>query len=526
MLLIVLGRGMILCSRLWGWIARSSSGMGTLLVREGLIWLMAERIVTLDAHGGFVKGVTWDPVGNFLATQSDDKTVRIWDTDTWRCVETVSKPFEMSPQSTFFRRLRLVLTCALLIGSWSPDGAFIAASNAMNGPVFVAAVIEREGWAADISFVGHENTIQVAAFNPRLFSSKEDSEVGVKASCMLALGADDYTMSIWRNTVHKPLAVIRDIFSRQILDLCWSNDGLCLYGCSADGTIVTIAFRAAEFPELSPPELTQTILDDYHYQPKRRRAAPQKLLSTSTSFAAPPAGATEHVNIIVPRKGKPKERRRINLSGTMTGGSQQNGSAAGSGMSGGRPPLQRPVSPPPTRFGAADAFAAAADDDISFGSPSAATASMLRKARVAFDYDAESARAGDKRRASIEPDSGRAPKGRNMGSSRALGPVQEIRAPRVVIAGSGGGSGSSIMLPVPSIQSALRVQQEDGAGVFSAENGADDKPHYSVNFSQGGNYLWLDFLPSAVLAIVSTSKFCAAACEDGTVRIYTVSGRP
>lgn len=32
----------------------------------------------------------------------------------------------------------------------------------MNGPVFVAAVIDREGWASDISFVGHENTIQVA----------------------------------------------------------------------------------------------------------------------------------------------------------------------------------------------------------------------------------------------------------------------------------------------------------------------------------------------------------------------------
>lgn len=52
--------------------------------------------------------------------------------------------------------------------SWSPDGAFIAASNAMNGPVFVAAVIEREGWNADISFVGHANTIQVAVGSVRL----------------------------------------------------------------------------------------------------------------------------------------------------------------------------------------------------------------------------------------------------------------------------------------------------------------------------------------------------------------------
>lgn len=29
----------------------------------------AERIKTIDTHQGFVKGVTWDPVGNYLATQ-------------------------------------------------------------------------------------------------------------------------------------------------------------------------------------------------------------------------------------------------------------------------------------------------------------------------------------------------------------------------------------------------------------------------------------------------------------------------
>lgn len=66
-----------------------------------------------------MKGVTWDPVGNYLATQvcclypahsnnpqSDDKTVRIWNTENWQEVQVISKPFELSPQSTFFRRLR------------------------------------------------------------------------------------------------------------------------------------------------------------------------------------------------------------------------------------------------------------------------------------------------------------------------------------------------------------------------------------------------------------------------------------
>jgi protein HIRA/HIR1 len=130
--------------------------------------------------------------------------------------------------------------------SWSPDGAFIAASNAKNGPVFVAAVIEREGWASEISFVGHANTIQVAvseigvirvdrsivsdvlkrdrraqAFNPRLFFRKGDAPGRATASCMLALGADDFSISIWRNTLHKPIVVLHDIFGRNLLDLCW-----------------------------------------------------------------------------------------------------------------------------------------------------------------------------------------------------------------------------------------------------------------------------------------------------------------
>ena len=31
--------------------------------------LMADRIMKLNTHNEFVKGVCWDPVGNYLATQ-------------------------------------------------------------------------------------------------------------------------------------------------------------------------------------------------------------------------------------------------------------------------------------------------------------------------------------------------------------------------------------------------------------------------------------------------------------------------
>jgi WD40 repeat protein len=49
--------------------------------------------------------------------------------------------------------------------SWSPDGAHITASNATNnkGFVFIASVITRNTWTSEISLVGHENTVEVAA---------------------------------------------------------------------------------------------------------------------------------------------------------------------------------------------------------------------------------------------------------------------------------------------------------------------------------------------------------------------------
>jgi WD40 repeat protein len=74
--------------------------------QEAIVLLLEERIRRIDQHHGFVKGVCWDPVGEFLATQSDDRSVKIWRTTDWELEAEVRKPFEDSPGSTFFRRLR------------------------------------------------------------------------------------------------------------------------------------------------------------------------------------------------------------------------------------------------------------------------------------------------------------------------------------------------------------------------------------------------------------------------------------
>ncbi len=324
---------------------------------------------------------------------------------------------------------------------------------------------------------------------------------------------------------------------------------------------MALTFVKGEFPELGEPEMTQMILDEYNFKPARKRKA--LALGPSSSFAAPAPGGEEKVNMLQPRKGKPKPRK-INLQGTMTGGAMgangRSSSSMGMGGGGGRAPLQRPeesngrspqrpVLHPEPRGGALDAFARAADEPLSMASGSAARARMFEGARGMFDdrdrrgdayddrersrrdmYDdrdryRERSRTGDKRKASISDDDyGRPAKGRSLGASRPLPPVQEIRAPLVTISGGSLGGGVKL-LPFPRAQSGIQTNQEDGSGSFKAEN-AEAPKKSKLSFVQGGNDLWHGFLPTPATLIVATSQFCAAACSDGTVHTYsTIGGR-
>lgn len=50
-------------------------------------------VAVLRGHRGPVKGVAWDPVGRYLATQADDIGVRVWRTADWQPENKVSTPF-------------------------------------------------------------------------------------------------------------------------------------------------------------------------------------------------------------------------------------------------------------------------------------------------------------------------------------------------------------------------------------------------------------------------------------------------
>lgn len=90
----------------------------------------------------------FDPVGKYVASQSDDKSLRVWRTADWTQQEIISDPFVDCSATTHVLRL-----------SWSPDGQYLVSAHAMNGGGPTAQIIERDGWKHDKDFVGHRKAV-------------------------------------------------------------------------------------------------------------------------------------------------------------------------------------------------------------------------------------------------------------------------------------------------------------------------------------------------------------------------------
>lgn len=233
---------------------------GTILVSVGLdskvvVWsgFTFEKLKTITSHSSHVKGITFDPANKYFATASDDRTIKIFrftspsqNTTATDCVSnfileaTITAPFVSSPLTTYFRRC-----------SWGPDGAHIAAANAVNGPVSAIAIIERGTWGGETTLIGHEAPTEVCAFSPRLYSQLKPGQALAPGAhdqhtTVIACGGADKSLSIWTTSSPRPLVVAADVVNKSITDIAWSPAGDALFASSADGTVTVVGFEHGE----------------------------------------------------------------------------------------------------------------------------------------------------------------------------------------------------------------------------------------------------------------------------------------
>ncbi|KAI0264760.1 histone transcription regulator 1 [Gloeopeniophorella convolvens] len=513
-----------------------------------LIWsgYTLERVRKIDQHQGFVKGVCWDPVGEFLATQSDDRSVKIWRTTDWELEAEVRKPFEDSPGSTFFRRL-----------SWSPDGAHITASNATNnkGFVFIAAVIARNSWTSEISLVGHENTVEVASYNPHIFLRNPAAPVATSNICsVVALGADDRSVSVWQTKSARPIIVAKEVFERQIMDLSWSWDGLTLYAVSSDGTLAAFSFEVEELEGIAPHSVQQQYLQKFgftlpplpegwshtsvqsHSSGERITPPPSPNRSVHSQgqngFGAPSSGAGEVVNTLVAKRNT-KRRVQAKFLGPIGGSSSSTTSANPSPYHDALPrshPRSRPLS---------NAIGSSSGQEFSERVHSSHTSDRRQpdylSGDVVMDTPIDSlspgSSSGTKRKLSaLDASEERPTKSRTLGGDRvrddSSNVVKEIytateRRPAISTTSQLGRD----ILDVPSVLTYLcRRVPDTGDDILECKN-AESGDLTEVCYVSGKTVLWLDYLPSPGILLVATPAFSAVGMLDGTLNVYSSTGR-
>lgn len=520
------------------------------LDRSVRIWSGAsfECIARLDnAHNGWVKGVVFDPVGQYVATQADDQTLRVFRTSDWQLVQRFTEPFEEAPSSTFARL------------DWSPDGNHLVAANATSeGPVLIAAVLQRQvgdkPWTSGTSLVGHVNVVEVVAFNPVLFVRDQGSHEVASIATVVALGAGN-CLSIWSTVRDAPIVVLEGIVARDILDLSWSKDGTVLYACSSDGHAAVLKFSLDELGFVAPDGLREKAHKTFGFTPKPR---PMPVASTSFSMlgSQPSQSVGTHANPNILKVSKGKKKHITLNTQPFSGASAPQPSTstfaqASTSASGGfapsnafqppqqpqrslfAPPIQQDAAPPMHSTAASFMGRNVLQDDVMdvdaydggpyFGdSPRVSKASDRARGRTLGE---DAVRARGARRPRIDA--------RELVPARLPAPVREVPFD-VTNRERSDDARERWCLAVPSVRSVVAKQIEDGEDKdtlewrnFSTPDKAPvpTKAEVGVVRPDGSKTLWLDYLNSFIVAGAGSPEFVAVSTDDGALHVYSPAGR-
>ncbi|KAI9821416.1 MAG: HIR complex subunit [Phylliscum demangeonii] len=396
---------------------------------------------------------------------------------------------------------------------------------------------------------------------------------------LVACGGQDRTLSLWTTGEPRPLLVIFDLALKAITDLAWSPDGRQLYVTSLDGGIRAVQLTARETGECTAADELETTLSKYGGH-RKGAAAPdgprafsleegsraRERADGTTPDPGPhaPGPATATAAAASPSRGlmgpppPPPRVDKLKQRVTFKNGKKRVAPLLVAGSGG---PASSVAPPSSSLAGSAHAGAPAAlDRSAPFDAlPAGGLASLLmgNKRKLAASDGADVGHA-EKRLATaarhgavpilVNGVAGLAPPAPapDAGHAPAPAPPAFLRPalvdPSLAI--------SQIRLAVPKVRNqvlhALNPRPhlaDDGARLPldpargdeeilhvrnpgpAASGPGHERPPARIAVTCGSHNVWLDFLRPAVLLTTGTEHFWAAACEDGSLYVWTPAGR-
>ncbi|XP_056368100.1 chromatin assembly factor 1 subunit B [Oenanthe melanoleuca] len=225
-----------------------------------------QKVSIFNEHKSYVQGVTWDPLGQYIATLSCDRVLRVYSTQTKRVAFNVTKMpsgsgaegearsfrmFHDDSMKSFFRRLSFTPDGSYLL---TPAGCVESGENVTN----TTYVFSRNNFKRP---VGHlpcpgKGTLAVRCcpvyFELRGASAKD--EISPKSPPALfslpyrlvfAVASEDSVL-FYDTEQSFPFGYVSNIHYHTLSDISWSSDGSFLAISSTDGYCSFVTFEEGE----------------------------------------------------------------------------------------------------------------------------------------------------------------------------------------------------------------------------------------------------------------------------------------
>lgn len=244
-----------------------------------IIWDVAKgrNICLLSDHKGFVQGVAWDPLGQYVATLCSDRYCRIYNISTKKIVHRIHKTSlptldaedNVTEKSTrLFYDDTLKSFCRRL--SFSPDGELLVTPSGIveddNGKITnVAYVFSRHALSKPVLYLPTKDKYTLAVrFCPILFELKpiprEDEPLNDEPReqwqeysnlfnlpyRMIFAVATQNAVLLYDTQQPVPFAKVSNIHYTRLSDVTWSPDGRILVVSSTDGYCSLMSFSKDE----------------------------------------------------------------------------------------------------------------------------------------------------------------------------------------------------------------------------------------------------------------------------------------
>ncbi|XP_030614302.1 chromatin assembly factor 1 subunit B [Archocentrus centrarchus] len=296
-----------------------------------------QKLSILNDHKSYVQGVTWDPLGQYIATLSCDRLLRVYSTHTKKkafCVSKMSsgplaegevkqyRMFHDDSMRSFFRRL-----------SFTPDGSFLLTpagcveigENIMN----TTYIFSRKSLKRPIAHLPCPSKATLAVrCCPVYFElrTKKGEDGSIQAlpnvfqlpyRMVFAVASED-SILLYDTQQTLPFGLVSNIHYHTLSDLTWSRDGSFLAVSSTDGYCSFLSFSPGELgtPLKEPPTL-EVFVPSSGVEKKGKKASVAKSSSpvSQPSNSAPAATSqTSQGSLTSPEEkksanSKPQPRR-------------------------------------------------------------------------------------------------------------------------------------------------------------------------------------------------------------------------